>query len=1141
MAEATGLDGTSIRQRQSLSLHIDDDAGATKARRVSFSKIPTMRATPPTSPIKASRSDDVEAAPSESALLKMIMQGRAADAIDVVEIGLSVSEQPKPAWRLKSLCTLSPLIYLVSLDVSGHGIYSMDGLEAFGRLVHLKMARNNLKAIKVPRLPHLETLDLSGNYITQIPKPIQALTHLQALDLSGNGLTVLKQVELLAPLLNLQSLHLTANPMAMLHSYREFVVFTLLALATLDEQPITVEMRERSRRRFTGPLSDDEQRRAADKLLQQEQSECVQPRRSTHTTTMDGRRLEAKQDVLEAENLRLKSELHVKSQLLENKSKEWSSATHQLLQMQQELAMIHIDKNHPGSPLHLRYTALQNHMNLHLGTPTEAPSGGEAIPDDTDDEQPAKDALRLVHKVSMLQQTQATLRTESHELEKELVAIRNEIAILDNDINVLKQSLLGDQHASVGNETGGPATYYYDDGQARLDELQTQIAFADVETQELERRLVLKTKDMLAADLRYPEPGTLTSPSEKRFSVFDKEISALSYKLERMTTQKAEWVDELHKLQSSKQLPVLRLKENPRSPRESIRQSFRQAGETNAAPPPETKYFRLLVTEKLDKLQQIQLRRLDLVDTLMTREASYQAIHDHLARIDAELFELQLHPIGTAESLVAPTDEQAANSPTAFALSTPQTILEQLKTHVLDHVTHALGVHGDERSPPRSPARSSFRIKLQENDTTSPPRHNAAATPDSLLYQSQFELVPGVQLTSPNYALLSRSSGLTLDANTRLMLACKKLQQARDTFHVDRVTNMDMDPQTQRLLSRLEVTVMAAVNLPRTRRLYSSCDPYAVLHLEQQHGESGAWERVSELSTARSTTKPNTLFPVWDEDFAFKPIETMSTRLCLTLLDDKKSTNRHDVLGEVKVELRTLWDQKRTVLWYNLTPSPVRDRPQPAVRLRLRFLYNRVDRLRRIVDRLVADYVGERHQLPPYLYNTSDEPPCSPPTEEVDPIAPSTNKPNPPAPLQLDIYLEKQDAAQIHPLSPVREPTTMDTYKEIFLARRRYRKVKGKRIAGCFDSDSPYHPKHVAEATKAKKPPSVNTKLFKQPTWVPRDTTQAIPERYFGLTTDKSERLKQMFGKLETNGRRNGGHQAGTFPCRKPCRKTTVS
>ncbi|RHY88868.1 hypothetical protein DYB37_008505 [Aphanomyces astaci] len=455
-----------VQPRQPLSIHIHDTSNSL-SRRATIStvssRIPVLRCT---------RADPV--------------------GVECLEIGRSItSDVVKPAsWKLKSLDTLSSLTNVVTLDVSGHSIYTMDGLDLFVHLQHLNLARNNIKVLKLPK--PCETLDVSGNYISHIPKSIQQLTRLQCLNLSGNGLAVLKQVEILAPLINL------------------------------------------------------------------------------HTV-----RLEEKQDLLEAENARLKTELHVKSQLLDNKSKEWSSATHQLLQVEQELAMIHIDRNLPDSPTHQRYSALHDHVNHHLGHPNTTHKDGTCADQHSSSLSltPAGafdgNALRLVHQVSVLRQNQDSMRAERSDVAAEATAIRNEIVLLDNEISVLKQALVGEQHTHTSSveQTRDDPTYFYDDGRARLEELQTQIAFADVEATELEQRLVQKTKEMLAADLRVSSiTAPLRHPREGRglekqrmVGVFDKEISALSYKLERMTTQKAEWVDELHKLQTSTQVTHISL------------------------------------------------------------------------------------------------------------------------------------------------------------------------------------------------------------------------------------------------------------------------------------------------------------------------------------------------------------------------------------------------------------------------------------------------------------------------------------------------------------------------------------------------------------------------------------------------------
>ncbi|RHY33076.1 hypothetical protein DYB32_001888 [Aphanomyces invadans] len=901
------------------------------------------------------------------AILQEVLQGADPLRIECLNLGRSVSSDVKTTWKLKSLGTFSPLSQLVTLDVSGHGIYTMDGLDQLSHLKHLTMARNNLKVLK-------------------FPKPCLLL-------------------------------NLSANPLAVLQSYRDFVVFTLLALSTLDDH--------------------------------------------------------LKQEILEAENTRLKSELLVKSQLLENKSKEWSSATHQLLQLQQDLAMLHIDRNLPDSPMRQRYSSLHGHVNHSLGHgPTQGPPG-ETSPEDAAAPSTGYDgdSLRLVHKVSVLRESKDTMEKERAEIVAEITAIRNEIVLLDNDIGILKQSLVGEQHAhstSVHHERD--PTYYYDDGRARLEELHTQITFADAEVQELEQRLVHKTKEMLAADLRVdPRNGRGLDKRMAQASVFDKEISALSYKLERMTTQKAEWVDELHRLQTSTQ----EVQDACNSPRASLRKTFRICDD--APLPPETNLFRMLVSEKLAHLHALQQRRLDLVDVLMTREATHQALNDHLARIDAELAE-----IGD----VSTTEHKMDSNDPSFALTSPQDILDHLKNHVVvTHVTNVLGNKDDAAtSPKRSPGRSPHR---HSNDKPIAPSLNA--------YQHEYAILPGVDLTSANYALLS-------GASDRLLLACKKLQQAEQTNLIDATTNMDIDPATKRILSRLEVTLIAATNLPRTRRLHSTCDPYALLHLEHQnlyifdqtcrsfcvnlaiHGsESGQWERYHPTNALRSNTRPNTLYPMWEEEFVLKPIETMSTRLCVTIMDDKRTADRHEKLGDVKIELRTLVDQKRTVAFL-LSPAPSKGRPQPAVRLRLRFLYNKADRLRRVVDRLVAGFVAERHALPPFLYRISEQAPDKEGTKPTSsaPVVPSgAQSPRAPGtpttcsrkqqshpPLLLDLTVEEESGDGIPPQknSPVAATATsviqrsdvasMEAYREIFQARKLYRKVKAKPVVGKEVNDS---------------------------------------------------------------------------------------
>lgn len=231
---------------------------------------------------------------------------------------------------LKSLRALGEFVNLTHLNVSSNAIASVDGVDAFPQLDTLSMSRNHLKRIGSPvcALTSLRHLDLSGNFISHIPKAIVALELLETLNLSGNNLSVLKEVDPLGTLMNLHVCSFTANPFCKLPTYKDYVICKLPSLEKLDESMITTMGRDKSRKRFSDDMfSKDTRLRAAGIAHEQEQN-----------------KLREAQSALEAENLRLKGELQVKSKLLRNKSKEWSSATGQLLQLQQEVAMLNLDR-----------------------------------------------------------------------------------------------------------------------------------------------------------------------------------------------------------------------------------------------------------------------------------------------------------------------------------------------------------------------------------------------------------------------------------------------------------------------------------------------------------------------------------------------------------------------------------------------------------------------------------------------------------------------------------------------------------------------------------------------------------------------------------------------------------------------------
>ena len=79
------------------------------------------------------------------------------------------------------------------------------------------------------------------------------LPSLQSLDLSGNTLSILRELEHLQPLANLNSLSIAANPLSKLPHTKDFAVYHLRQLSVLDREAITMEHRSEARERFDRP------------------------------------------------------------------------------------------------------------------------------------------------------------------------------------------------------------------------------------------------------------------------------------------------------------------------------------------------------------------------------------------------------------------------------------------------------------------------------------------------------------------------------------------------------------------------------------------------------------------------------------------------------------------------------------------------------------------------------------------------------------------------------------------------------------------------------------------------------------------------------------------------------------------------
>lgn len=275
---------------------------------------------------------------SVSSDLELINLACAAMGQRPIEIqALSLSTNTRKNRRpLKSLKALSELANLTQLDLSGNAVERLDGIQLLSQLQILAIPRNHLKTLSASlfNLNRLTNLDLSGNFIAHLPRAFSGLTLLKVLNLSGNNLNTLREVDALAPLSNLLSCSLAANPFCRLPTYKDYAICKIRSLERLDEVEISQAGRDRAAKRFSSAMfSKDLCLREAEQVHEDKQNRLLET-----------------QSALEAENLRLKGELQVKSKLLQNKSRAWSSATEQLLQLQQEVAMLNLDRSREVLP-----------------------------------------------------------------------------------------------------------------------------------------------------------------------------------------------------------------------------------------------------------------------------------------------------------------------------------------------------------------------------------------------------------------------------------------------------------------------------------------------------------------------------------------------------------------------------------------------------------------------------------------------------------------------------------------------------------------------------------------------------------------------------------------------------------------------
>ena len=268
--------------------------------------------------------------------------------VEVVDLDLSYdtarrsrsSPSGKPAERIRKIRGLLPYINVRRLDLSGNVISQVEGLKTLVRLESLNLSRNNIRSLtnsSLDGLVALSSLDLSGNFLATIGACVGTLKGLKHLDMGGNKIRRLEEVKRLRLLPALTDLILSGNPVCDNSQYRNYTLFHCAVLEDLDRSIVSEQNRVAARRAFK--KASKAETSALDMMkTQQNKSEAM-----------------AKQ--LEDDNARLRTEVTVKSKLLNQKEQQWTSMAEELSQVKTELAFLKIDGTSTGGSL--RNSALE--------------------------------------------------------------------------------------------------------------------------------------------------------------------------------------------------------------------------------------------------------------------------------------------------------------------------------------------------------------------------------------------------------------------------------------------------------------------------------------------------------------------------------------------------------------------------------------------------------------------------------------------------------------------------------------------------------------------------------------------------------------------------------------------------------------
>ncbi|XP_004483618.2 centriolin isoform X1 [Dasypus novemcinctus] len=263
----------------------------------------------------------------------------------VKSLNLSLSKDGGKKFRY--IENLEKCISLEVLNLSCNLIGKIEKLDKLLKLRELNLSYNKISKIEgIENMCNLQKLNLAGNEIEHIPVWLgKKLRSLQVLNLKGNKLSSLQDVSKLKLLPDLTSLILVENPIVTLSHYRQFTIFHLRSLESLEGQPVTTQDRQEAFERFSLEEVERLERDLEKKMIETEELKSKQTRFLEEIKNQDKLNKSLKEEaMLQKQNVdELQSDLNTKNELLKQKTVELTRACQKQYELEQELAFYKID------------------------------------------------------------------------------------------------------------------------------------------------------------------------------------------------------------------------------------------------------------------------------------------------------------------------------------------------------------------------------------------------------------------------------------------------------------------------------------------------------------------------------------------------------------------------------------------------------------------------------------------------------------------------------------------------------------------------------------------------------------------------------------------------------------------------------